>query len=363
MTGEKNTVLCNNNLALPVMTNLELEISNPCNERCVHCYRTCSNTAKGFLSAAQAENIAEQVVPLMQENHREVLITGGESMLNPEWKEIVKCFTEKGFRVSLFTNGTLLDKKTADFLAQFNRKQLKEVQFSLYAIDEKVHDSVTRLKGSFQKTMKAIKLLRERKVPVFVSCPAMQENKKAFPDLMRWADKNDIPSCVDLYIFGSSDYTGSNLSQRLSFTDLEDFFKISLENDGELSYIWGNKKDVDLTEKFYGAASSLLCISGDGTIYPMIGWYTPLGSIHTDSIKNIFFNSPFLQKIRTISISDIPECHTCEAVNYCFFCPSPHITANNGELYKLDKDFCNFIKLKKNFVERRYDFLKKVKTV
>lgn len=356
-------MLCNNTSVLPVMTNLELEISNPCNERCVHCYRTCANTAKGFLSATNAENIAEQVVPIMQENHRAVLITGGESMLNPEWKEIVKCFTEKDFRVSLFTNGTLLDERSADFLAQFNRKQLKEVQFSLYAIDEKVHDSVTRLKGSFQKTMRAIELLRERNIPVFVSCPAMQENKKAFPDLMRWADKNSIPSCVDLFIFDSSDYTKSNLSQRLSFTDLEDFFKISLENHGELSYIWDGKKDVDLTEKFYGAACSSLCISGDGTIYPVIGWYKTLGSIHKDRIKDIFFTSPLLQKVRTISISDIPECRTCTAIEHCSFCPSPHITANKGKLYKLDKDFCDFIKLKKNFVERRNDYLKKVKSV
>lgn len=205
--------------------------------------------------------------------------------------------------------------------------------------------------------MNAISLLRERNVPVFISCPAMQENKAAFPHLMRWADSNGIPSCIDLFIFGSSDYSGSNLSHRLSFADLEDFFTVSLENNGVLAYIWGRKNTVNPEDLFYGAACSSLCISGDGTIYPMIGWYKPLGSIHTDSIQDIFFNHPLLQKIRTIRIKDIPECRTCPAVDYCSFCPSPHITAHNGALYKVDAAFCNFIKLKKYFVEKKIRLL------
>ena len=343
----------------PVMTNLELEISNPCNERCVHCYRTCGYTVHGFLSQQNAKRILEAVTPLMKVGHKDVLITGGESLLNPEWQKIVTTCVQKGFRVALFTNGTLLDECAADFLAQFTRAQLKEVQFSLYALESSVHDSITKLNGSHQKTMRAISLLRERNVPVFISCPAMQENKTSFPQLMRWADAEDIPSCVDLFIFGTSDYSGSNLSHRLSFTDLEDFFAVSLENNGALAYIWGSKSDVDLaTERFYGAACSSLCISGDGTIYPMIGWYTPLGSIQQDSIQDIFLSHPLLQNIRSITINNIPACKQCDLVGYCSFCPTAHLTAHNGALYKVDKDFCSYIRLKKDFSAKRDNLLK-----
>lgn len=347
--------ISNNELfCTPVMTDLELEISNPCNERCVHCYRTCGHTVHGFLSQQDVEHILEAASPLMNTGHKEVLITGGESLLNPEWQKIVTVCVQKGFRVTLFTNGTLLDERAADFLAQFARTQLKEVQFSLYALDSSVHDSITKLNGSHQKTMRAIALLRERNVPVFIACPAMQENKTAFPQLMRWADTEAIPSCVDLFIFGSSDYYGSNLSHRLSFADLEDFFAASLENNGELAYIWGSKSDVNpAIEQFYGAACSSLCISGDGAIYPMIGWYTPLGSIQQDSIQDIFLHHPLLQKIRGLTINDIPACKQCDLIPYCSFCPATHLTAHNGELYKVDTDFCAYIRLKKDFIARR----------
>lgn len=65
MIGEKSTVLCNSDVSLPVMTHLELEISNPCNERCIHCYHTCGCTACGFLSQQDVEHILEEASLLM----------------------------------------------------------------------------------------------------------------------------------------------------------------------------------------------------------------------------------------------------------------------------------------------------------
>lgn len=107
------------------------------------------------------------------------------------------------------------------------------------------------------------------------------------------------------------------------------------------------------TMRFYGGACSSLCISGDGVIYPMIGWYTPLGSIRWDRIRDIFLHHPLLQKVRSIMINDIPVCKQCDLLSYCSFCPTPHLSAHNGELYKVDADFCAYIRLKKNCIERR----------
>ena len=104
------------------MSQIELEISNPCNEKCVHCYRHCLNTHKGFLSVEQAKSALEQAKNL---GTKSVTITGGEALLNPNWKEIIKIADELEFRVSLLTNGTLLKEEDADFLLTV--KNLKEV--------------------------------------------------------------------------------------------------------------------------------------------------------------------------------------------------------------------------------------------
>lgn len=340
------------------MLSIELEISNPCNEHCVHCYRHCLNSKKGFLSAAQVHFVLEQAKELGAKN---VTVTGGESLLNPKWREICKVTESSGFCLSLFSNGSLMTESDADFIASL--KNLREVQFSLYSLQAEVHDKITGLKGSCERTKNAIRMLRERKVRVFISCPAMQENKTTFSDLMRKMDAENIPSCVDLMIFGSSDYKGENLSHRLTEKDLKDFFPVAMENNGALSYIFGKSRPKKLNEiYFYGSASTSLCVSGDGTIYPMIGWYEPLGNISTDSIKDVFENNPLLQEVRKIKASNIPECVECDASDFCSFCPTPHLTANHGELGKLDKNFCNYVKLLKKFAKRRDEILSKKNT-
>ena len=42
---------------MPKLRNLDLEISNPCNEKCIHCYRTCEQTKQGFLSLDAVKKI------------------------------------------------------------------------------------------------------------------------------------------------------------------------------------------------------------------------------------------------------------------------------------------------------------------
>ena len=100
--------------SFPTMTDLELEISNPCNEKCIHCYRTCKNKKKGFLSARQAESVFSQAKAL---GVSRVTITGGEMLLNSEWKDIVRIADSLDFRISLFSNGTRLTEKDADFIS------------------------------------------------------------------------------------------------------------------------------------------------------------------------------------------------------------------------------------------------------
>ena len=337
------------------MSQIELEISNPCNEKCVHCYRHCLNTQKGFLSVEQAKSALEQAKNL---GAKSVTITGGEALLNPNWKEIIKIADELEFRVSLFTNGTLLKEEDADFLLTV--KHLKEVQFSLYALDEDIHDSITGLKGSCIKTKNAIQILHSKNIPIFVSSPTMKQNKIAVTEVMKWCDNQNINSCADIFIFGSSDYEGKNLNNRLSEDDLKDFFEITMQDNACLSYVWGNKNsECDFSkELFYSGFSNRLLVSGDGTIYPMIGFYKKIGHIDTDKLEDVFYNNELLKQARKITIDDIPECKNCSLKEYCNFCCTPHLTANNGDFYKVDKSFCDFIKFRKEMILRRDELLK-----
>lgn len=334
---------------------LNLEISNPCNERCVHCYRTCKQTKRGFLSIENVKKIFNDIKRI-RENSISVILTGGEALLNKDWRKMMVYSMEQNARVSLFTNGSLMSEDDIQFLSGFSSNpNFKEVQISLYSLKSEVHDAITGLNGSCKKSLKAINALKSAGVKVFVSCPVMKENLNSITDLMRYMDRNDIGSCANLFIFPNSDYEGRNVEHRLSVENLEAFYAQTSKNNFELGYVWGfsHHREKILESLFYESAASGILVSGDGNIYPMIGWYEKLGNIQKDPIEDIFLNHPLLEKCRQIKIKDFKECRNCDAIEYCSFCPSPHLTANNGKIGKLSKDYCDYVHSLKNFAERR----------
>lgn len=72
--------------------------------------------------------------------------------------------------MEIFTNATLINEKWIEIF----KKHKLNVRFSLYSYDEQNHDHVTTVKGSFQQTMSAIKLLQESGIPYFIASIAMK---------------------------------------------------------------------------------------------------------------------------------------------------------------------------------------------
>ena len=340
---------------MPKLKNLDLEISNPCNEHCIHCYRTCEHTKRGFLSIKEVKKIFD-AIRFIRDEKINVLLTGGEALLNTDWRKILVCSIEENARVSLFTNGTLMNDDDVRFLAKFKDNPLfKEVQISLYSLQPEIHDAITGLKGSCEKSLKTINALKSAGIRVFVSSPVMKTNKATIPALMRYMDNAGIGNCANLFIFENSDYKSRNIAHRLSVEDLETFYAETSNNNFQLGYVWGynQKKENIYNQLFYGSAANGLLVSGDGNIYPMIGWYEKLGNIHEDSIKEVFLSHPLLERCRQIKIGDFAECCKCNDIGYCSFCPTTHLTANNGKLGKLNSDYCGFVHLVRQMAERR----------
>lgn len=325
------------------MTHLELEISNACNEDCIHCYRHSLNRKRGFLSPSQVQSLLEQAKLL---GAGKVTITGGEALLNPYWHEIIEISNDLNLKISLLTNGTLLGENDIEFLT--NITQLQKVQISFYSIEKTVHDSITRRKGSYEATLNAINLLQKRKLPFSLVCPIMKENVNTIIDTLSWCEKNDINISTGMFIFEAFDYINKDFSHRLTKKDIEKLASLSMFDNGHFKYIWGTSHKRDLSKVlFYDGATSSLCISGDGTIYPAIGWYEPIGNINTDTLSEVFYNHPHLKRIRSYTVADFTDCIQCHDSDFCMFCSSPHIIANQGELGKLDKEWCSFIALRK----------------
>lgn len=89
---------------------------------------------------------------------------------------IKKC-RDYDFAVSVLTNLTLL---TDDIVDEMKQHGLLGVQTSLYSTDPVIHDSITKMTGSFEKTKSSILKLIDSNIPLQISCPIMKKNKNCY---------------------------------------------------------------------------------------------------------------------------------------------------------------------------------------
>lgn len=150
------------------------ELTCLCNLRCVMCYTDCNNRPEKIRRELPTAQIFRIMDELKDAGCVDIRMTGGEPLSRPDFFAIYERARRSGFLVSVFTNGTLIDEKAAD---RFAAEPPNRIEISLHGVTAKTFEAVTAGPGSFDRCMKAIRLLRERKIPLLLKATAMTLNQ------------------------------------------------------------------------------------------------------------------------------------------------------------------------------------------
>jgi MoaA/NifB/PqqE/SkfB family radical SAM enzyme len=164
------------------------EITCRCNLRCIMCYTDCFNRPDWVREELTTEAIRRIMDELAEAGCIELGLTGGEPLARPDFFEIYEHAKMSGFLVTLLTNGTLITEEVADRLAALPPDR---VEISLHGMTERTFDRVTRGRGSFARCMRAIGLLRDRKIPLLLKTMAMTVNKDEVLAIKRYVNGLD----------------------------------------------------------------------------------------------------------------------------------------------------------------------------
>jgi radical SAM protein with 4Fe4S-binding SPASM domain len=145
-----------------------LDLLIPCNLRCRHCYLDFSKT--DIFPLWKVIDILDQ---LADHGTVELVLTGGEIFLRKDLLDIVAHAEKRGFLFSLYTNGNFIDEKMADKIANF---AIHKVQISVYGTTAEVHEAITRKPGTYDKSIRAARLLIERGIRVRLQCHIQHDN-------------------------------------------------------------------------------------------------------------------------------------------------------------------------------------------
>ncbi len=151
-----------------------IEMTFRCNLRCVHCY---VNEPAGLcpvrqkeLSTAEFYRITDEAVDL---GCLYLLLTGGEPLLRSDFVDIYLYMKRRGVVPTLFTNGTTITPRIADFLAEWPPLS---VEISIYGSTQPVYEAITGIPGSYHRCLEGIERLLDRKLRVRLKTVPMTVN-------------------------------------------------------------------------------------------------------------------------------------------------------------------------------------------
>jgi len=335
----------------PHLASLQIELSSRCNERCVHCYIPHKNKTADIEPALFYE-VLEQCSAMGVLN---ITLSGGEPMLHKNFCEFLCKAKEYDFSINILSNLTLLND---EIIAEMKANRLSSVQVSLYSLNPQIHDSITKLPGSFYTTRDNILRLIENDIPLQISCPTMKKNRNCFFDVMQWARENKCRAVTDYIMMARYDRTVDNLDNRLSLDEVGRIIRdvVLLDDDYQKAILADNfnieaarNRNDDLV---CGVCVDAICMVANGNVYPCPGWQSYVcGNIKETSLSEIWNHSPKVQYLRNLRKRDFPKCRSCEDRGFCAMCMVRNANESpNGNPLEINEHFCKVAALNRKIV-------------
>ena len=341
LKNNANTIVesCNKNIIgeNDFLRSLHIEVASECNERCVHCY-----IPHEYKNSTISTDLFYKIVEEGREmNIINVTLSGGEPLLHKDFVKLLAKCRKLDLSVNVLSNLTLLSDEVIE---EMIKNPLLCVQTSIYSMDADIHDSITQVKGSLDKTKEALLKLKELEIPVQISCPVMKQNMNTFNDVITWGNENNIGVSVDYVIFASYDHSGCNLKNRLSVDEVKSVFESQLSSDYVETLQESVKENLELKKDnpVCSVCKYYLCVSANGDAFPCVGWQSKvLGNLNTQTVHDVWNNSNEVKELRSIKRSSFPKCVECKDRGYCKVCMMSNSNENiDGDEFKINDYHC-----------------------
>ncbi|HYG98925.1 MAG TPA: radical SAM protein [Terriglobales bacterium] len=155
------------------------ELTKGCNLRCVHCRATATELSSPLdLPTAKAREIIEQIASYANPI---LVLSGGEPLFRRDVFELARLATDRGLRVALATNGTLVTK---DVATKIVASGVKRVSISLDGADAETHDTFRGIPGAFEAAIYGLRNLKQLGMQVQINMTIARHNADQLPAVL-----------------------------------------------------------------------------------------------------------------------------------------------------------------------------------
>lgn len=194
---------------------VSIEVTRRCPLECLHCY---NNLPMGDHAARAAELTLQEHVHLLDELVQAgclwLLYTGGEIFARKDFLEIYTEAKKRGFLITLFTNGTMINERIADYLTEYRPFA---IEITLYGATRETYEALTQIPGSYDRCIRGIRLLLERGLPLKLKTVPTTINQHETFEMKRLAEEEfGVEFKFDSLINPRIDCSQSPLAVRIS---------------------------------------------------------------------------------------------------------------------------------------------------
>ena len=330
------------------------ELTYRCSEMCLHCYNpgaTRNNqeiSHRGDLQELTLCDYKRIIDEMLGLGLVKVCLTGGDPFSKEFTWELLDYLYEKDIAVDIFTNGQRITKDVQRLAEYYPRL----VGISIYSGIAEDHDAITRIPGSWNRSMQVVKELSELAVPMNLKCCVMQPNLHTYYMVADLARQYGAKPQFEINITESNDGDVCAKQLRLNEEQLQVVLRdtnLALYVGKEAPNYGGVKRDLSLYS--CGAGRTGVCLSPNGDMRACVAFTQVYGNMHTQTAIEILSNSLSLQEWRKAVVADYSECGKYDYCDYCNLCAGVNYT-DHGDFRKPAETNCFMAKCRYNLAQK-----------
>ena len=336
------------------------ETTQRCNLRCVHC--RCSSeltSSEGDFTTAEAKALIDDIVSFCSPV---LVLSGGEPLLRPDIFEIAAYGTERGLRVCMATNGTLVDDRVC---GEMKKAGIRMVSLSLDGSTAAIHDDFRDCPGAFEGILRGAERLRAHGIEFLINSSFTKRNQHDIPNVFRLAKELGATAWY-LFMIVPTGRGEEILSELISKEDYEEILTWHYEQEKREHGILMRptcapqyyrlvpqlaKRDGSRfrrrTLKFSTggakgciAAQSICLIDCFGEVKPCSYFPRSAGNVKERPFREIWETSPLFLQLRDFSAYK-GKCGACEFLRVCGGCRA-RAEAVYGD-FLAEEPYCDYV--------------------
>jgi AdoMet-dependent heme synthase len=333
------------------------EVTRNCNLNCVHCRAAAS---RGPYSGELDTNRCLEVLDQIKEvGNPIVILTGGEPLLREDVFQLARYGTDKGLRMVMATNGTLITEAVTE---RMKSSGIQRVSISLDGAAAEQHDRFRKVPGAFQGALGGIELLKKARIEFQINTTITRHNVGQAEEILRLAVRLGAEA-HHIFLLVPTGRARDMIEQEIDALEYENllhwFYSMRREVPIHLkatcaphyyrvlrqeAHRRGEKVDfatygLDAVTRGCLGGTSFCFVSHVGVVQPCGYLELNCGDLGEDSFRDVWENSEVFRSLRDFSLYK-GKCGRCEYVRSCGGCRARAYEATGDFLE--EEPLCNY---------------------